>query len=206
MLYMLIYLAQVSENMWNIEYTSNYNSKIEFIKELNKLRFYLISGDKIISYRTNKENTNIVTYDIDFSDSGEMETKVDKHFQKIPEINSVKRAILLDAKQSKARTIWYDPQYSFDDFINSVDCGLDVLHMSDIYNYNVSEDHYAFYNSNGKEQGLPYNLFAAHWFNTEIWGNVLIFKATEYGDMLDMPDEEVKYYKTPKSKKNRVLS
>ena len=44
------------------------------------------------------------------------------------------------------------------------------------------------------------------WFNEDIYGNVLIFKATEYGDMLNMPNEELKYYTTPKAKKNRKLS
>lgn len=198
---MLIYLARVSDDMWNIEYTTSRNSIIKFINTLEKLSFYLIPGDKIISYREHEGKCNIIPYDVDISENGEIETHTDRCFQKIPEINSVKRAILLDAKKSKARTIWYDSQYSFDDFISSVDCGLDVLHISDIYHYKTSEDHYAFYNSNGKEQGLPYNLFAAQWFCKEIYGNVLIFKATEYVDMLDMPDEEIKYYKTPKAKK-----
>lgn len=198
---MLIYLARVSDDMWNIEYTTSRNSIIKFINTLEKLSFYLIPGDKIISYREHEGKCNIIPYDVDISENGEIEAHTDRCFQKIPEINSVKRAILLDAKKSKARTIWYDSQYSFDDFISSVDCGLDVLHISDIYHYKTSEDHYAFYNSNGKEQGLPYNLFAAQWFCKEIYGNVLIFKATEYGDMLDMPDEEIKYYKTPKAKK-----
>lgn len=198
---MLIYLARVSDDMWNIEYTTSRNSIIKFINTLEKLSFYLIPGDKIISYREHEGKCNIIPYDVDISENGEIEAHTDRCFQKIPEINSVKRAILLDAKKSKARTIWYDSQYSFDDFISSVDCGLDVLHISDIYHYKTSEDHYAFYNSNGKEQGLPYNLFAAQWFCKEIYGNVLIFKATEYGDMLDMPDEEIKYYKTPKVKK-----
>lgn len=198
---MLIYLARVSDDMWNIEYTTSRNSIIKFINTLEKLSFYLIPGDKIISYREHEGKCNIIPYDVDISENGEIEAHTDRCFQKIPEINSVKRAILLDAKKSKARTIWYDSQYSFDDFISSVDCGLDVLHISDIYHYKTSEDHYAFYNSNGKEQGLPYNLFAAQWFYKEIYGNVLIFKATEYGDMLDMPDEEIKYYKTPKVKK-----
>lgn len=202
---MLIYLARVSDDMWNIEYTTSRNSIIKFINTLEKLSFYLIPGDKIISYREHEGKCNIIPYDVDISENGEIEAHTDRCFQKIPEINSVKRAILLDAKKSKARTIWYDSQYSFDDFISSVDCGLDVLHISDIYHYKTSEDHYAFYNSNGKEQGLPYNLFAAQWFCKEIYGNVLIFKATEYGDMLDMPDEEIKYYKTPKAK-NRKLS
>lgn len=204
---MLIYLARVNDDdMWNIEYTASCNSITKFIETLENLNFYLIPDDKIISYREHDGKCNVVPYDISFSENGEIETHANRYFQKIPEINSVKRSILLDATKNKARTVWYDPQYSFDDFISSIDCGLDVLHISDVYNYKVAEDHYAFYNSNGKEQGLPYNLFVAQWFNEDIYGNVLIFKATEYGDMLNMPNEELKYYTTPKAKKNRRLS